>query len=209
MRLLIAGATGLVGGHVLRQALDDPTIERVIAPVRRPLPAHPRVSAPVVDWEALPALAEDWRVDAVVCALGTTLRDAGSRDAFRRVDFDYPLMLARRAREAGVPTYVLNSALGADPRSRWFYNRVKGELEQALAGLGFASLTFVRPGLIGGERERRRPGEAAAALALRLAAPVLPRRWRINPAPRIAQAMLDAARTAEPGVRAVGSERLA
>lgn len=208
MRLLLAGATGLVGSHALRLALADPMIERVIAPTRRALPPHPKLEAPRVDWDALPADAPWWRVDAAVCALGTTMREAGSREAFRKVDFDYPLAIARAAHRAGARAYALNSALGADAGSRVFYNRVKGELEQALAGVGFDSLTYVRPGLIGGERRQSRPGEAAATVLLRALAPALPRRWRINPAPRIAQALLDAALQAAPGVHAVGSERL-
>lgn len=208
MRLLLAGATGLVGSHALRLALADPAIERVIAPTRRALPPHPKLEAPQVDWDALPADAPWWRVDAAVCALGTTMRAAGSREAFRKVDFDYPLAIARAAHRAGARAYALNSALGADAGSRVFYNRVKGELEQALAGVGFDSLTYVRPGLIGGERQQSRPGEAAATVLLRALGPALPRRWRINPAPRIAQALLDAALQAAPGVHAVGSERL-
>ncbi|ROU06146.1 NAD-dependent dehydratase [Lysobacter enzymogenes] len=208
MRLLLAGATGLVGSHALRLALADPAIERVIAPTRRALPPHPKLEAPQVDWDALPVDAPWWRVDAAVCALGTTMRAAGSREAFRKVDFDYPLAIARAAHRAGARAYALNSALGADAGSRVFYNRVKGELEQALAGVGFDSLTYVRPGLIGGERQQSRPGEAAATVLLRALGPALPRRWRINPAPRIAQALLDAALQAAPGVHAVGSERL-
>jgi len=208
MKLLLAGATGLVGSHALRLALADPAIERVIAPTRRPLPPHPKLDAPSIDWDALPPDAPWWRVDAVVCALGTTMRAAGSREAFRRVDFDYPLALGQAAHRAGARVYALNSALGADAGSRVFYNRVKGELEQALAEVGFDSLTYVRPGLIGGERAQSRPGEAAASVLLRTLGPLLPRRWRINPAPHIAQALLDAALRAEPGVHAVGSERL-
>lgn len=208
MKLLLVGATGLVGGHVLRLALADPAVQRVVAPVRKPLAAHPKLDAPQVDWDALPAQAPWWRADAVICTLGTTLRVAGSRPAFRRVDHDYPLQAARLARDAGTATYALNSALGADAHSRFFYNRVKGELEQALAQIGFDSLTFVRPGLISGEREQSRPGERIAVIGLGLIGPLLPKPWRLNPAARIAQALLDAAHAAAPGIHAVGSERL-
>ncbi|QWP79446.1 NAD-dependent epimerase/dehydratase family protein [Lysobacter sp. K5869] len=208
MKLLLAGATGLVGSHVLRLALEDAAVERVVAPTRRPLPAHPKLDAPLIDWDALPADAAWWRVDAVVCALGTTMRTAGSREAFRQVDFDYPLAVARLARDAGARAYALNSALGADTGSRIFYNRVKGELELALADVGFESLTYVRPGLIEGERQESRPSEAAATVLLRAVGPLLPKRWRLNPAPRIARALLEAALLASPGVHAVGSERL-
>jgi uncharacterized protein YbjT (DUF2867 family) len=209
MKLLLAGATGLVGSHVLRLALADARITQVNAPVRRPLStAHAKLFAPVVDYDALPEEAGWWQADAVICALGTTMKAAGSEDAFRRVDHDYPLAVARQARAQGTPTYVLNSATGADARSRFFYHRVKGELELALAQLGFASLTYARPGLIGGKRNERRPAERAAIAALTVLGPLLPRRWRLCPAQTIAQAMLDAAVHAPRGVHVLPAESL-
>ena len=208
MQLILVGATGLVGTHVLRLALADARVTTVIALARKPLPAHPKLLAPAIDFDALPPDAAWWRADAVICALGTTMKVAGSQSAFRRVDFDYPLAVARLARAAGTPAHVLNSATGANASSRFFYNRVKGELEAQLATLGFASLTHVRPGLIGGERAAVRAGEAALAVVLKVLAPVLPARWRINPAQRIAQAMLEAAIAARPGVQVITSEQL-
>jgi uncharacterized protein YbjT (DUF2867 family) len=209
MKLLLVGATGLVGRHVLELALADARVDQVIVLARRPLSPHPKMRALEVDFERLPESADWWHADAVICTLGTTMRVAGSRPAFRRVDHDYPLAVARLAHRSGTPTYVLNSALGADPDSRIFYNRVKGEVERALAGIGFASLTCVRPGLIGGSRDEFRFGERMLVLALSAAGPLLPRRWRMNPAPRIAGALVDAALEARPGVHVVGSERLA
>lgn len=208
MHLILAGATGLVGTHVLRLALADARVRTVTALARKPLPPHPKLLAPGVDFDALPQDAAWWRADAVICALGTTMKVAGSQAAFRRVDFDYPLAVARLAHAAGTPAYVLNSATGANAASRFFYNRVKGELEAALATLGFASLTHVRPGLIGGERATVRAGEAALAFVLTALAPVLPARWRINPARRIAQALLEAAIAARPGVQVIASAQL-
>lgn len=208
MRLILAGATGLVGRHVLARALADPRVTHVVAPTRRPLPAHPNLDAPLVDFDALPADAAWWRADAVICALGTTMKTAGSRDAFRRVDHDYPLAIADLARRHGTPVYVLNSAMGADAQSRVFYNRVKGELESALRTRGFASLTLVRPGLIGGDRDERRLGETLATHVLRTLHPLLPRKWRINPAERIADALLDAALDPPAGVHVVASDAL-
>jgi len=208
MKLLLVGATGLVGQHVLGLALDDPRITQVVAVVRRKLPAHPKLLAPVVDFEQLPEDAAWWHADAVICTLGTTIRAAGSREAFSRVDKDYPLAVARLAHRQGTPCYVLNSAMGADPSSRFFYNRVKGEVEGALSSLGFRSLVIVRPGLIGGQRQQVRPAERAASLALGLLAPLLPKRLRINPAGRIAQVMLEAAVEARPGRHVVGPAEL-
>ena len=209
MKLILIGATGLVGREVLRLALSDLRVTAIVAPVRKPLPAHPKLEAPLVDFDRLPADAPWWQADAVICTLGTTMKVAGTRQAFLRVDHDYPLAVARLALVAGTRTYALNSAAGANAASRFFYNRVKGDLERDLAQLGFASLTHVRPGLIGGEREEARAGEGAALHVLRVLGPVLPRRWRINPAPRIASALLEAALASAPGVHVVGPEQLA
>jgi uncharacterized protein YbjT (DUF2867 family) len=209
MKLLLVGSTGLVGRHVLDLALADKRVNAVVAPARRRLPDHLKLLAPNVDFERLPEDADWWRADAVICTLGTTMRMAGSKEAFRRVDHDYPLAVARLARHHGTPTFVLNSAMGANPSSRFFYNRVKGELEQDLATLGFRSLTFVRPGLIGGKREDVRPAERVALLALGFLHPILPRRLRINPGRTIAQALVDAAVVARSGRHIVGSAELA
>ncbi|RKU02128.1 NAD-dependent dehydratase [Burkholderia sp. Nafp2/4-1b] len=209
MKLLLVGATGLVGRHVLELALADARVDRVVVLARRPLSPHPKLRALAVDFDHLPETADAWQADAVICTLGTTMRAAGSQAAFRRVDHDYPLAVARLAHRYGTPTYVLNSALGADAASRIFYNRVKGEVEQALAGIGFTSLTCVRPGLIGGSRDEFRFGERLLVLALSAAGSLLPLKWRVNPAPRIARALLDAALDARPGVHVIGSERLA
>lgn len=209
MRLLHVGATGLVGGHVLSQALAHPRVERVTAPTRRPLEAHAGLVNPVVDFERLPEDADWWDVDGVVCTLGTTRAKAGSDRAFRRVDLDYPLAVARIAHRHGAHAFALNSALGADADSRILYSRTKGELEQALAEIGFASLTFARPGLIGGDRAEFRAGERIASALLRVLAPAVPRRYRINPAANVAAALLDAVVDPRPGRHVVGSERLA
>jgi uncharacterized protein YbjT (DUF2867 family) len=208
MKLLLVGSTGLVGRHVIALALADSRVDAVVAPVRRQMPNHRKLLAPTVDFERLPKDRDWWQADAVICTLGTTMRAAGSQEAFRTVDYDYPLAVARLARQHGTPTFVLNSAMGADPSSRLFYNRVKGELERDLSTIGFTSLTFVRPGLIGGERNETRPVERIAALILGALAPVLPRHLRINPAERIAQALIDAAAAALPGTHIVGSAEL-
>lgn len=206
--LLIAGATGLVGGHALRLALDDARITRVIAPTRRPLAPHARLENPVVDFNALDASAPWWRVDAVVCALGTTRKAAGSAEAFRRVDVEHVLAVAAHARDAGAHAFALNSSVGADATARNVYLRYKGEAEQGVAALGYASLTLVRPSLIGGARSEHRPMEALGAAAMRVLGPLVPLRYRVVPAERIAQALLDCAVSAPPGVHVRESETL-
>ena len=210
VNILLVGATGLVGQLVLQQLLQDARVTRVVAPSRRALGlAHPKLHNPVVDFDALPEDAPWWRADAVICALGTTMAAAGSRKAFRRVDLEYPLAVARLAHQHGTPAYALNSAMGADADSRVFYNRVKGELENALAEVGFASLALVRPGLIDGERSERRRGEAIALAASRLLRSVLPLQWRPSRAPRIAGALVHAALAPQPGINVVDAAQLA
>lgn len=207
-RVLLAGATGLVGEATLRRALATPRVQQVVAPTRRPLTPHPKLLNPVVDFDALPADAEWWRVDAVACALGTTIRDAGSRDAFRRVDHDYPLAIARYAHAHGATTFALVSAMGADARSRIFYSRTKGDVEENLAGIGFASLSLLRPGLLGGVRTQHRGGERIALRVMGALDAVLPARYRVVPAERVAEALLKAALDAPPGRHIIPSERL-
>ena len=195
-RLMLVGATGLVGQSALRQALAHPQVEQVIAPTRRPLPPHTKLINPVVDFDALPPDAHWWAVDAVVCTLGTTIKKSGSQAAFRRVDHDLPLQVAQIALKHGAKAYALNSALGADAASRVFYSRTKGELERDLQTLGYPSLTFVRPGLIGGERQEARLGEQIGVAVSQWLRPLLPARYRVVPAERIAHHLRQAVRTA-------------
>lgn len=207
-RLMLVGATGLVGGHVLQQALADPAVAQVVAPTRKPLTPQPKLINPVVDFERLPEDAEWWAVDAVVCTLGTTIRVAGSQAAFYKVDHDHPLEVAYLARRHGARAFALNSALGADTGSRVFYSRTKGETERDLQAVGYPSLTLVRPGLIGGQRQESRPLEQLAVTVSRLVQPLLPKRYRVVPANRIAQHLLQAALVATPGVHVLPSEAL-
>ena len=206
--LLLVGATGLVGQSVMQQALNDARVARLVAPTRRPLAPHPRLENPRVDFDALPAAAPWWAVDGVICTLGTTIRKAGSQAAFRRVDYDYPLAVAELAHRHGAGAFAFTSSIGANPRSRTFYLRTKGETERALAGCGFPSLTLVRPSFIGGERAERRPLESLALAFFGGISRLMPRRYRVVPAERIARSLLAAAFAAEPGVRIVESEAI-
>ena len=197
--VVVAGCTGLVGREILRQLAGDASVSRVTAIVRRPLdrPLAPKVGEGVVDFERLGAAKAHVAGDQLFSALGTTIKTAGSEAAFRKVDFDYPLQLATMARGAGVRHFLLVSALGADPSSRIFYNRVKGELEAAVGTLGFRSLTIARPSLLLGERSERRRGEE---LAKHLAF-MTPRRWKPVHASQVAAALVQAARDDRPGTR--------
>lgn len=212
-RLLILGATGAVGREVLRLALQHPQVQQVLAPTRRPLPAHPRLVNPITDFarpeEAL--LAEGVRagggVDAVVCALGTTIRLAGSQAAFAAVDRDLPIALGRAALRLGARSLALNSSLGASASGN-FYLRTKHQAEEGLRQLGFASYTVVRPSLIDAQRTESRPGERVGLWVSRLLGPLIPRRYRPVAASAIARTLLQAALDAEPGQHTIESEQI-
>ena len=130
--ILLAGASGLTGEHLLDRLLNEPTINRVLAPSRKPLAPHPHLENPVGDPAVfLPQLSG--KVDVAFCCLGTTIKIAGSEAAFRAVDHDMVVAFAKRALEMGARHLVVISAIGADPKSSVFYNRVKGEMEQSHA----------------------------------------------------------------------------
>lgn len=215
-RLLILGATGAVGREVLRLALQHPQVQQVLAPTRRPLPAHPKLVNPITDF-ARPeeALAEGARaegalaggVDAVVCALGTTIRLAGSQAAFAAVDRDLPIALGRVALRLGARSLALNSSLGASASGN-FYLRTKHQAEEGLRQLGFASYTVVRPSLIDAQRSESRPGERVGLWVSRVLGPLIPRRYRPVAASAIARALLQAALDAEPGQHTIESEHI-
>ena len=190
----LAGATGLVGGEVLELLLCDPDVEKVITLGRRPTGRqHPRLVELVAAIDDLEAAPVPSPVDAVLCCLGTTMRDAGSRDAFRRVDLDGPVALARLARRKRAPCFAMISSIGADRRARSFYLRTKGEAEQAVAALGIPSVVILRPSLLLGERQESRPLERLSGVTLRLLKPLLAgplRRWRPVHARTVARAMI-------------------
>lgn len=210
-RLLILGATGAVGREVLRLALQHPQVRQVLAPTRRPLPAHPRLVNPITDFarpeEALAEGAQAGGVDAVVCALGTTIRLAGSQAAFAAVDRDLPIALGRAALRLGARSLALNSSLGASASGN-FYLRTKFQAEEGLRQLGFASYTVVRPSLIDAQRTESRPGERVGLWVSRVLGPLIPRRYRPVAASAIARTLLQAALDAEPGQHTIESEQI-
>jgi nucleoside-diphosphate-sugar epimerase len=176
---LIAGASGLVGRELLQQLLAAPEYDRVIALGRRPLEVtHPKLVSLTVDFAALEKSGADLRCDDAFCCLGTTIRDAGSREAFRAVDHAAVLAVAWAVQRAGAQRFFVVSALGADPGSRVFYSRVKGETDAALEILGFSTLAIFRPSLLLGRRAHPRAGERFMAAILWLAEPMLLAGWR-------------------------------
>lgn len=205
-RILILGATGQVGQELLTLALDHPDVTRVVAPTRRPLPVHPKLENPQVDYEQLPPDAPWWRADMALSALGTTLRRARSRAGFYRVDHDYVLAAARLIQRAGTPVFGLVSSLGANPASRVFYLRVKGEVEQDLGALAFPSLVIIRPSLlVGGPRARARPVEALGLFAAKWLSALLPRQYRAVTTQAVALSLFQACQEGRPGLHLIES----
>jgi len=178
--VLLLGATGLVGRHALRAFLDAtdaqgaPRWDRIVTLTRRPLPAgDPRHENHVVDFDRLEEHADLFACDTLVCALGTTIRQAGSQEAFRRVDLDIPYEAAQRAVGGGATQMLLVSSAGASEQSVFFYSRVKGEVERRVMEVGFETVQILRPSLLSGERDEVRVGERVAEGVLRLARPLL------------------------------------
>ncbi len=210
--VVLAGASGLVGGCLAQQISQSlPQGGRLWLPLRRPHPSLLALrGAHELPW---PLPANMPTVDTALCALGTTMAAAGSQSAFRAVDFDAVLAFATAAQAAGARRFGLVSALGADSRSKVFYNRIKGEAEAALEGLGFDHLVIAQPSLLIGDRDTL--GQAARqgeALAQRLTAWVswaVPLRWRPIAAEHVAKALWSHLQVAPKGVTRLRSEDLA
>jgi uncharacterized protein YbjT (DUF2867 family) len=210
--VLLAGATGLVGRALLQQLLDHPQVGHVHVLLRRAAPsiaAHPRLELHVVDFAHLKRLP---RVDDVYIALGTTIKTAGSEQAFRQVDHGHVIAIARAAREAGAERLAVVSALGADRDSRVFYNRVKGEMEADAAALGYDEVTFAQPSLLLGDRaalgQPERFGEVWASRLLRPVMPLVPKSVRPIAAHDVAAALVTATMAGRPGVHRLASARM-
>ncbi len=204
---MIVGATGAVGRQALAAALADLRFDEVVAPTRRPLSPHEKLLNPVVDFTHLPIDAAWWKVDAVVCALGSTIKAAGSQAAFAAVDRDLPIQVAKLAREAGATRYALNSSLGAS-HSGNFYLRTKAQAEAGIRDCGYPYLTIVRPSLIDARREQSRPGEFLGLVVARALKPLIPLRYRAVKPERIASALMDGVLSGPPGEQVIESEQL-
>jgi uncharacterized protein YbjT (DUF2867 family) len=205
---VLAGATGLVGGECLKQLLASPRYERVIVVTRRKLDRglrHDKLHEVVVEFAQLGDVSGRLRGDHVFCALGTTIRKAGSQQRFREVDCDYPLRLAQFTLGNGARHFSVVSALGASRSSPFFYSRVKGEMEAGLRQMGWQSLAILRPSVIAGERAESRPLERLSEHLLRFA----PATWRPVAARDIAAAMIAIALREPAGVTVVESRDIA
>ena len=203
---IVAGATGLVGQAILARLLDDPRWGRVDVLARRPLAAtvarHAKLTVHLGEADLIARTIRG--IDDVFIALGTTIKVAGSEAAFKAVDFDLVVAIARAARDAGATRLGVVSALGADSTSSVFYNRVKGDMQAAVAALGYASVTFAQPSLLLGDRAALgQPERRMERFAVRLGTPLLgliPRSVRPIRADVVAASLIAAVAVGSPGV---------
>ena len=204
--VLVAGATGLVGQEILDLLRDDRNVGRIVVISRRSMEGEnsPKVESHLVDFDNLERHAELFAVDQIFCALGTTIKKAGSEAAFRHVDYDFPVAIAQLGRDRGATHFLLVSAIGASARSRFFYNRVKGELEDVIRTLGYRTVTIVRPSLLVGKRDEFRLGEQ---IAMRFA-DVVPKKYRPVEARDVAAALVESARDDSPGFHIIESSEI-
>lgn len=170
---IVIGATGMVGKQVLQHLLELAAYTKVIAVTRKPIPAHPKLKNLVLDFDKLTEGLKNVKADEAFCCLGTTIKQAGTKAAFHRVDYTYNFEFAHTLKQNGCQHFLLISALGAFPKSVVFYSRVKGLLEKDITELNFARLSIFRPSLLLGEREQNRLGENLAARLFPLISPFL------------------------------------
>jgi uncharacterized protein YbjT (DUF2867 family) len=209
---LLVGASGLVGGHLLQLLLHEQRYKPVEVLVRRSLSIRdPQLNEHIIDFDHLDRNAELFRADDVFCCLGTTIRNAGSQEAFRKVDFTYVVQAAALASKNGAKQFLLVSSLGANPRSRAFYSRVKGEVEEAVSKLPFRGVHIFRPSFLLGEREERRRGEKLAIMLVKVLQPLMIAGWkRLRPvhAETVAAAMARVAGMNKQGVNIFESDQI-
>jgi len=196
---LLVGATGLIGRHLLDFLLEDNYYQKVIVLTRKPIEVDSKCENLVVDFDKLAEQYKEIAVDDVFCCLGTTMRIAGSKEAFRKVDFEYPLEIARLAKLNEAEKYLLVSALGAKKNSSVFYNHVKGEIEEAIASLNYSTYHIFRPSLLLGDRKEMRSGENAAKTFFKLFGFLVPVKWKAIDAKKVAMGMLHFAKQNQHG----------
>ena len=199
----IAGASGLVGGELLRLLLADPAFDEVVSVGRRTLAVvSPKLTQLTVDFADPGSFESLDAADVAFSCLGTTIKKAGSKEAFRAVDHDAVLAFARAARSKGAKVFVHVSSLGADRASLSFYASVKGEVEEDLAALGYETMVALRPSILDGDRGESRPLERVGLAFARALGPVLGK-YRPTEASAVARAMVAKAKAREPGAQVV------
>jgi len=204
---LVLGATGLVGRQMMQQLLENPAYETVVALVRRPLDvSHSKLRTEIIDFDN--PNADQIRGDDMFCALGTTLKAAGSKEAQYRIDCEYPATLAKIGHKNGVKKFMLVSSVGADAQSSNFYLRTKGDLEQQLQAMNFELLVIARPSFLLGDRKENRVGEKIGIVLAQWLKPLIPKRYQGIQASDVAAALVATANAEGKGIRILENEKL-
>lgn len=197
---LLAGGTGLIGSQLLKLLVADERYTKVKCLTRNNLPLeHEKIAVIQTDGSNLNGLAGSLQADDVFCCLGTTIKKAKTKEAFKKIDFEYPLHLANLTKASGTSQFLLVSSLGADPTSSVFYNQVKGEVEAAIEAVRFSTFHIFRPSLLLGPRAEERPGEDAAKVFFRLFGFLVPAKYKAIDSAKVANAMWQMAKKDEPG----------
>ncbi len=210
---IIAGATGLVGGHLLDILMDDPSYSTVKVLTRRSMGGDDGKMKEIIieNFDQLESYLKELKADDYFCCLGTTMNKAGSKEAFKKVDYEYPATLAAIARENGADTFSLVSAMGANSKSFIFYNKVKGEAEEAIKAMKLNKAFIFRPSFIEGERNEKRTGEKVALwvadnLGFIFSGPL--KKYGAIHAHEIAEAMVKTAKSATENFKILESDQM-
>ena len=199
---LIAGATGLIGSQLLTKLLHTPYYDNVVVLTRKSLEiTNTKLTEVIFNFDnpdSSKVIADD-----IFCCLGTTIKKAGSKDAFRKVDYEYPLTIAKLARKNGAEKFMIVTAMGADPQSGIFYNKVKGEVEQGLMNMDYSTLHILHPSLLLGDRKESRFGEQIGEVLAAVFKPFMfgpLKKYRAIDSEKVANAMLALAKKTDKGI---------
>lgn len=213
-KAIVIGATGMVGRQLVTQLLEQQAYSEVVILVREPLEVtHSKLKQVIVNWEELQKHESAFhQADDLFCCLGTTIKKAGSQAAFRKVDLEYPVTAAKIAKKHGIKQFIGISSMGADPKSRIFYSRTKGQFEEEITKIGIPSVHFVRPSLLIGERKEHRTGEKMGEILLGFLDPLLKlgkgQQFRAIPGTLVAAAMIRIALGKQTGVHIYSNQKI-
>jgi uncharacterized protein YbjT (DUF2867 family) len=204
---LVVGSTGLIGNLLTIKLLESKIYEKVKTLVRKPIALqHPDLEQVIIDFDKIDA--SKIVADDVFCCLGTTMNKAGSKAAFYKVDFEYPLTIAKMALANGAKQYAIVTAMGADQKSMFYYNRVKGDIEKALSELNYPNLMIFRPSMLLGDRGEQRAGESIGKVMMGLFDFMTPKKYKAIQGEKVANAMLQNAQKGLSGKHILESDIL-
>ena len=208
MKAIVIGSSGLVGGHLLNQLINDSSFSQITIFVRKLLPiTNPKLIQKVFDFNAF-SNPLNLDGDVLFCCLGTTIKKAGSKEAFRKVDYDAPLFFAKEAKKSNVKCFCLVSSMCADAKSSIFYSKVKGELEDEIAKLSFPSSGMFRPSLLLGDRKEFRAGEKLSKYLMLAFDFIIPSKYKAIDAAKVANSMIEFAKSSQKGHKVLLSNQL-